>query len=173
MSGIDKRRLREDIMSIIYHIDEDEKNWDFRCHEIAIILPRELKKKGYENATTYHGYVKYNTYVLTKEIMRNIGANFSQILDGEEDLEELRNTWSSPFLHSWCELENLIIDFHPEIRCSRFHVQDVLILHDKKGIKNRAKYYRTGKKFNLFNKSFVCIPILYSPFIYFSKLKFK
>ncbi len=140
------------------------KKGKFRCYEIARLFSVELDKKGLKNIIVKDGVVRYK-----KELLNEIAANyFTKTEEGYEkdfyyDLKSRDNTGFTRYIpHSWCEIDDFIIDHHNILRVSKnLTLTHTLIVEKKENLLGKALYDEIGKEFAVFNKKYLFIPPIF------------
>lgn len=163
---ITKEKLEKVVGNYRHYIYNTED--EIRCHEIARFLSNELKQKG-NNVKVYDGEVRYAIRFLSelKKKEFNLKKTGDEYEDSVKDIftemfeEEFKdNGFTSWKLHSWCEVDGFVIDYHKRLKISTEKWESpFLLIEKKKKLIGKVEYNIYGKEINL-----NCLPyIQFSP----------
>jgi len=160
--------LEKSVQNGVSRIFSEHDHGKLRCHEIMRHLPRELRKDGYENVIVRNGVVIYALAFLEDMGIEQLLKSEPEITDvmGNESGDDTHmKGHTHPIIHSWCELNDIVIDYQNAInvrkRSYKILMSSVLIVKRKDELIDRVFYYPVGKEFSLFGKPFLYIPLDY------------
>jgi len=149
------QQLKEDASSALSKILSREDSGRFRCHDIARLLRNELIGRGYE-VFLKDGIVQYDVSFLIDIVMEEDNL-FREYLQGSN--MKFKNKKTQPTLHSWCEIGDVIAEYHSGILVSSdLYLYGVEIIKKKEDFEGKATHLVCGKEFGINNTRFIYFP---------------
>ena len=149
-----------EILDRIY-IRANDGERKFRCHEFARILAHNLGKRGYPEVKVNDGLVTYDVQFLKEVSLGKLAKEDNIMAEWLESIRKRKGPKSFlSVVHSWCELEDFVVDYHCSLKITPNYISEgLLIVKKKEDLEGKACYDPLGKEFSLFGRTFVYIPL--------------
>ena len=156
---MDIKNLEQEVEEAVDRIFELPTVRKTGCHEIARLLRDELSRNGYRTISVKDGVVSYDVDFLLERHDKNRGLDQELDFDEEPLVRTPLNVRTKRIAHSWCELGEMIVDYHHIIRATPHHVlEGLLIVNTKENLIGKADYVPNGREFLVFGKTYIYIP---------------
>ncbi len=160
---MDTQNLEQEVEIALTRVFESPRIKKSRCHEIARLLRSELQRKGYGNVAVSDGVVSYDVDFLLERHEKNFGLNEESDFEDEPVVRTACNKWTKRIAHSWCELGEVVVDFHHLIKATPYHIlESLLIVDTKENLSGKANYQPNGKEFSVFGNTFIYVPFMFT-----------
>lgn len=143
-------RLEDEVKGSLQEIAAMPRSGRYRCHEVARLMKMSLNRNGHA-AVVRDGMAQYSGNFIVE--LLNQSGGFGHI-----DPRGI-NGKSGRIAHSWCELDDVVIDYQREIGIPpNMLFEHVTIVKRKNELQGKADYTPSGREVRLAGFNYIFIP---------------
>ena len=152
---VSKETLHKSVSEFLDEIRSMKDYDSFRCHEMARLLRTKFNQQGIQ-AQVRDGSATYSPQVINKLFAPREEDNLPEWI-----AEKFRINLRKPLClyHSWCEVENYIVDYLQHLQIDRERsLEELILINEVTSLDSHIKYNPSGSEINLFGAKRIYIP---------------